>query len=374
MGENQKREKMEEKISVVILCGGKSTRMGQDKAELCLNGKTFLSRLEENLEQADEILLSVQEKTDHPESKRKHVPDQFQGCGPLAGVHAAMEYCKNAVLFVVSCDSPFVDFEIAKKLLPYLTEHVDAVIPVDQSGKKHVLCALYRREIRSLIGKHLKAGDFKVQHVLDEIRVCYVAVERLTDEDYKFLNINTPQEYMRMIEQKKMIEHRKKNEIKIPIYSIVAYSGTGKTTFLEKLIPELKKRGLRVAVVKHDAHAFEIDREGKDSYRMTKAGAYVTGLISSEKAVLMENRPVDFEQMVRKIENVDVILTEGYKYGKWPKIMLYREAAGKPFAVDPKECMAVVSDVDIPGCTKRYHLDDAKGVAEFLVRRIRSLT
>ena len=54
--------------------------------------------------------------------------------------------------------------------------------------------------------------------------------------------------------------------------------------------------------------------------------------------------------------------------------MLYREAAGKPFAVDPKECMAVVSDVDIPGCTQRYHLDDAKGVAEFLVRRIRSLT
>lgn len=156
----------------------------------------------------------------------------------------------------------------------------------------------------------------------------------------------------------------------IPIYSIVAYSGTGKTTFLEKLIPELKKKGLRLAVIKHDAHDFEIDREGKDSYRITKAGADVTGLISGTKAVLMENRPVEPEDFLNKVDNVDVILTEGYKTGKWPKIMLYRKAAGKRLPLNPEECLAVVSDDKVEGKVPVYDLEDVSGVAEFLVNHI----
>mgnify|MGYP000193464349 CR=1 FL=1 len=74
-----------------------------------------------------------------------------------------------------------------------------------------------------------------------------------------------------------------KSSTEIPVYSVVGILEAAKLLFLEKLIPELKKRGLRVAVVKHDAHEFEIDREGKDSYRLTAAGADVTGLISAKR-------------------------------------------------------------------------------------------
>ena len=80
---------------------------------------------------------------------------------------------------------------------------------------------------------------------------------------------------------------------------LAAPSGTGKTTFLERLIPKLKARGLKIAIVKHDGHRFEIDHEGKDSDRFTKAGADVTGLISSEKAVLIENRQTDPEEFLK---------------------------------------------------------------------------
>ena len=103
----------------------------------------------------------------------------------------------------------------------------------------------------------------------------------------------------------------------IPVISVAAYSGTGKTTFLEKLIPVLKARGLRLCVMKHDAHDFQVDREGKDSWRLTKDGADVTLLTNGQRAVLFENRPVDTEALLGKISDVDLILTEGYKHGPW---------------------------------------------------------
>ncbi len=159
----------------------------------------------------------------------------------------------------------------------------------------------------------------------------------------------------------------------IPIVSIVAYSGTGKTTFMEKLIPEIKKRGYRLAVVKHDAHKFEIDKEGKDSYRITKAGADVTGLISKDKAVIMENRPRDAKLLIESITDVDLILTEGFKTGEWPKVMLHRQATGKDLPRDPKDCIAVVSDVPIEGAKVQFGLEDSADVADFIIDYIKNV-
>ena len=153
----------------------------------------------------------------------------------------------------------------------------------------------------------------------------------------------------------------------IPVYSIVAYSGTGKTTFLERLIPALKRRGLRVAVFKHDAHDFEMDREGKDSYRLTAAGADMTLLASPHKAVVMENRPGDPQRLLDQVHDVDLILTEGFKFGAWKKILLVRRASGKPPALDPETCFAVVSDVRLDTAAPQFSIEDAEGLADFLL-------
>ena len=150
------------------------------------------------------------------------------------------------------------------------------------------------------------------------------------------------------------------------LYLLFAYSGTGKTTFLERLIPKLKARGLKIAIVKHDGHRFEIDHEGKDSDRFTKAGADVTGLISSEKAVLMENRQTDPEEFLKKIDGVDLILTEGFKQGPWPKIMLHRKGTGKPMPLLPEECLAVISDVEILDCKNVFHWKRLRKRTDFL--------
>ena len=155
----------------------------------------------------------------------------------------------------------------------------------------------------------------------------------------------------------------------IPIFSIVAFSGTGKTTLLEKLVSELKKRGLRVAVIKHDAHEFDIDHEGKDSWRFAKAGADVTAVISGSKAAIMENRPITLETLLGKITDVDIILTEGYKSEKWPRIAIHREASGKPLPIPEDDCLAIVTDV--PGYEKKpcFRLDDISGLADFVMQQ-----
>ncbi|MDR2502081.1 MAG: molybdopterin-guanine dinucleotide biosynthesis protein B [Oscillospiraceae bacterium] len=162
----------------------------------------------------------------------------------------------------------------------------------------------------------------------------------------------------------------------ITVVSFVAYSGTGKTTLIEKLIPLLCARGMRVAVVKHDAHSFSIDKPGKDSYRFSAAGASVTAIVSGARAAIMENRPVDFDDVLSRIGNVDIIITEGYNTGPYPKLALRRAGGEFPAAVE--RCIALVSDDEADKNREKnavpwFHIDAAAEIAEFLAERVRKI-
>ena len=114
----------------------------------------------------------------------------------------------------------------------------------------------------------------------------------------------------------------------IPVLAFAAYSGTGKTTLLEKVIRTLKRRGMRVAVIKHDGHDFTIDREGKDSWRFTQAGADISIISSAAKTALVEQRPLSFAQAAAMVHDVDLILVEGYKQEPLTQIGIFRKASG----------------------------------------------
>ena len=366
---------MQAKVSAVILCGGESRRMGQDKAKLQIGKYTFLEQIVKNIMDngPDEMFLSVRRKNDYSEIKVTHIEDLEQNKGPLMGIYSVMCVASYEKIWVTSCDMPFIDWQVAEELAAYFEDGIDAVIPVDRTGKKYVLCAWYRKSILEILKEQLESGDLKVKHLLGRLRVCYVAVEGLTDGSRKFQNINTREEYQTFTERSE-VSPEKELHTDIPIVSLVAYSGTGKTTFLERLIPKLKARGLKIAIVKHDGHRFEIDHEGKDSDRFTKAGADVTGLISSGKAVLMENRQTDPEEFLKKIDGVDLILTEGFKQGPWPKIMLHRKGTGKPMPLLPEECLAVISDVEILDCENVFPLEEIEKTADFLFRYIQNIS
>lgn len=156
----------------------------------------------------------------------------------------------------------------------------------------------------------------------------------------------------------------------IPIISIVAYSGTGKTTLLEKLVLLLKQRGLRLCVIKHDSHDFEVDREGKDSWRMTQAGADMTILSNDRRTVVFENRPLESQEMIAHIHDVDLILTEGYKGGEWGKIALHRAAMKTPFPCPMEECLAIVADVAIDTKVPRFSFEEIDALANFIMQKI----
>ena len=158
----------------------------------------------------------------------------------------------------------------------------------------------------------------------------------------------------------------------IPVVAFSAWSGTGKTTVIEQLIKELKSRGLRVAVVKHDAHQFEIDHEGKDSWRFAKAGADITILNSTEKTALIEQRSLTLAQAMSMIHDVDIILAEGYQQEALPRIGICRKATGKGFRLPLSEYIAVITDEDpssLPPSLPVFSFTDIVPLADFILAR-----
>lgn len=128
----------------------------------------------------------------------------------------------------------------------------------------------------------------------------------------------------------------------VPIITFVGKSGTGKTTLLEQLIPMLKARGLRLAVLKHDAHHFEMDKPGKDTYRFTAAGADVVTISNAEKFAMIEQPPeeLSLRDIISRLPQVDLVLTEGYKKSRYPKIEIHRAELHRPLLADPNELLA----------------------------------
>lgn len=136
------------------------------------------------------------------------------------------------------------------------------------------------------------------------------------------------------------------------ILGFVAYSGTGKTTLLEKLIPLLAAKGLRVGLVKHSHHDFDIDIPGKDSYRLRKAGAQQVMVASAKRwALITEQTEMLPEPALHELlcqmaqDQLDIILVEGFKHESFPKIELHRQALAKPFLfTDDDTIIAIATD------------------------------
>jgi len=157
---------------------------------------------------------------------------------------------------------------------------------------------------------------------------------------------------------------------KTPIVSIVAAcSGMGKTTFLEKLIRELVRRGIKVGSIKNDAHGFEVDKPGKDSWRHAQAGAKATAIIGPDKYAVIHqtNSRKDIESVAGIFEEVDIILVEGNKKGNQPKIEVVRKEKGIKVCSPEKDLIAIVTDIkDIDIAVPCYDLEDYIGIADLI--------
>lgn len=156
------------------------------------------------------------------------------------------------------------------------------------------------------------------------------------------------------------------------VFGIAGWSNSGKTTLIEKVIPCLTGRGLRVAVIKHAHHGFDLDRPGKDSFRHREAGATQVLMLSSQRWVLMnelrDEAEPSLESQLEMLAGNDVVLIEGFKAAAVPKVEVYREANGKPPLWTENPHVVAVATDDISECRlPLLPIDDAEAVAAFIL-------
>ena len=159
------------------------------------------------------------------------------------------------------------------------------------------------------------------------------------------------------------------------IFGFAGWSGSGKTTLIERLIPLFVQRGLKVSLVKHAHHSFDVDQPGKDSWRHRHAGCSEVLVTSSKRWVLMHElrgaaEPA-FDDLIRHVSPCDLLLVEGFKRERLPKLEVYRASVGESLLhpQDP-DIVAIASDERLETGLPQLVLDDAPAIASFILKHV----
>jgi molybdopterin-guanine dinucleotide biosynthesis protein B len=157
-----------------------------------------------------------------------------------------------------------------------------------------------------------------------------------------------------------------------PVISIVGKTGSGKTQLIEKLIPEFKRRGYRVATAKHSPAGMEIDKPGKDSWRFAEAGSDAVVVSSPDKLACIKT--VDHDSSIEEIwyligNDFDLVLLEGFKKGKAPKIEVHRKELGGNLVCPVELLSAIVTDEVLDSNIPQFSLSDTQAVADFIEKK-----
>jgi len=356
-------------VTGVLLAGGRSRRMGRDKALIDFADAPLFKRSLELLLANFSRVLIAGSRPDLASAAIPVYPDIYPGSA-LGGLFTGLKAAETDWIFVAPCDMPYPDRRIMELLLQRRHGY-DAVVPRTPSGYEPVF-ALYHKSCLSHMEELLRRGQFRIYDFYQQINICYLDPPDLPPGWQRALiNVNTPEDLARI----------KEKELTPPVVSIVAKSGTGKTTLLEKLIVEMKHRGYRVGAVKHDAHSFSIDHEGKDSWRLTQAGADTMLITSAAQIAMVKQNPQAQEPalsdtLAEFCDDLDIVLTEGFKRSSMPKIEVHRRARSERLLCRGEEhdptLFAVASDTPLELDVPVYDINDACGLCDLIVARFLS--
>lgn len=323
----------------LILAGGRSRRMGMDKYALTVQGQTLLERAVAFWTACgmDRIYVSLHPglSVSLPESVTP-IFDVVSDCGPLGGLISAFRTTDAPLLWVSAVDMPV--------LLP------DAVLDapagdaaVYRTGTSpQPLFGVYRRSILPTLETMHLQGDFRMMELLRRVDTRWVdAPKRL---EPMFQNWNTPEDLLRGLAGTP------------PMLSVSAWSGTGKTTFLESLIPALKRRGRTVAAIKHSHHPAQPESPNKDTARLQAAGA---------DQVRLWTEDLTPEHLRETLTPTDLILVEGCKFGPLPKLALHRCSCPDYFPEEPT-VLAHITDHPLPVSRPQFSWTDADRCADLI--------
>lgn len=327
-------------LGLVILAGGRSSRMGRDKAALPWRGATLLTDLLLRSQGVafDEIVVSANRTPDlssfPPDLAARIivVADSFQGCGPLGGMEAAFRACTCSYCLVLSVDLPFYDFSPVKRLLPELsqTSLVDLFLPMSEN-RPQPLAAIYKREAAlEAVQAALAAGKRRVLSIADAL-----AVRILDDAGALILyeNINTPSAYKDAL----AIDANRRRAV--PVVSLsAARSGEGKTSLAVQVIAELTRRGYAVAYVKSTHHSRCWEKRGSDTDRAMQAGAVQAILCGPDDVAAGECKEDALLRLAQQTA-ADIAIVESRSHGPFP--VLYIDGPEPP-PMHPDHITAVI--------------------------------
>ena len=357
-------------VTGLLLAGGRGVRAGLDKRYFVLEGRTLLRRNLDFLRRHfARVVVSLAEgqTTDFGDSGELEIlRDAWPVGSPLAGIATALERLRQPV-FAMAADLARPDEASLRRVLG-AAPSADVALPV-AAGHYEPLFAVYDPACLPAMSELLRVGDHRIVAVLPRLRVAEVG---FADES-PFLNINTLADFERA---QPVGGGMARPMVDPALVAIVARSGSGKTTFIEKLLPELAKLGVRVGTVKHDAHRFEIDHPGKDSWRHGQAGAlaYVVASDDTLAYVAKLDGAVPLSDIARRFfAGFDLVVAEGYRRSAPHCIELFRAGAGHdgPLCASG-EAIAVVTDAPLTH-EHVFGLEDAAAVARFLAVRLDTL-
>lgn len=364
----------------LLLAGGSGRRAGLDKRYLVLGGRTLLQRNLAFLRRHfPTVLISLApgqtvDVGDLPVVET--VADTWPGASPLAGIASGLARVRRP-LFVMAVDLASPDQEACTRVLDAFPGR-DVALPV--VGRHHEpLFAVYGPACLAPMAALLEAGRHRIIDILPEVAVARVPFA----DDAAFRNINTMDDYRaarRAIDGEDADAPddgpRTDDERRPALVAIVGKSDSGKTTLIERLVPELLKLGLRVGTVKHDAHSFEIDHPGKDSWRHGRAGAVAYAISSPERLAFITKLEAEIplaDIARRYFSGFDLVVAEGYKRSAPHLVELFRSGSGHAAPLcAPGEALALVTDAPLEH-EHRFGLEDAPALARFLASRLDTL-
>jgi molybdopterin-guanine dinucleotide biosynthesis protein len=397
---------MHEHVSLAILAGGRSRRMGEDKAFARFGDGTLIEWVVRRVSGLFPYTFIVAKDVErYRPLGLPVVADALPALSPTVGVYSAVLAAPTEHTVCLGCDIPFVTPELLLALAARTNGHA-AVVP-REGGWLQPMCAVYSRAALGPLQAMLDADERRIDLVYERMDTEYVDVTDLgLDGRDVFLNVNTPAELeAARARAASLVREGETGEadrpglaapagggltdagappltlldglsprveefmakVVLPTVSFVGKKQSGKTTALEGVIRELKRRGRRVAAVKHDTHGFSIDVEGTDSHRLRSAGANVTVISSPQDLAVMSTVGEDLPLtgLVARIrEPVDVVLTEGFMRQPAPKFEISRAARSEELIAPADEVLGIMTDHAVPGDRARAHaLDDYAAVA-----------
>ena len=337
------------RLEAAVLIGGKSVRMnGIPKFSLKnAEGISFLQLQLQALSSFNRICLSAAGKEqmrqaldsigkDSQHGEIISVFDTVPDAGPIGGIYSILKAIQGEWVFVTACDMPYLSSALPEKLAAFLDseEWYDCIICQDSAGRIHPLCGYYRKSVLPVIEELLRKKDYRMMHLLIRSRCRVVdALEEGIDDEI-FRNVNTARDVLN-----EGLQGQK-------VLCICGVKNSGKTTYIEKLVKRLVSGGKKVAVIKHDGHDFEGDRPETDTFRFHEAGAMGTAIYSSQRYMLNVDAQTEPEWLAGQFPEADVILIEGMKHSRLPKIELIRSGVSDEISCNRENLMAVVTDLE----------------------------